>query len=692
MESDTRLLLEVIAGPDTGRRAACPDGIIGIGRDPRNDLVLSDARVAGRHGEIWLSDDSCVYVHLDKRCGSSVEQGPRILQLYDKGRCETPLEDGAQITILENVIAVHLERPPQESDRNASGDDETEQFFGIHVDTQEFLAWSGSLNSWGDAPGPVVVRTVDEPPELPPDDSKTQVIEDTLVFLEPGPKAQDSAAAGEGNGPASPAPVVEPALAEDIHTDCRAAQALLSQQLQLCEQLLRAGSFGSAVTKSLRGVLAMFPHAFCAAAFLSTAEGLVPWAVRFTPGTQQHSMASVFGRRQVTQVNEKAAPARIGREDLDAKLDADLCAGPSQSCLFVPLEGKADSLGVLAVAGRDSSHPLTDSDLERCARLAKSVACSLEKARKRASLEKLFEATLPLCARLAEAAEPARAGHAERVAASSLALAQAAREMLALSSDGLKCIHAAALLHELGRVGVPAELLHKTQRLGAAELAALGARFKLIAARWLSHRQKNLLQNLTKQARAPQQDVLERVVQEQDNLSWYLDQARSFLEHLAGCRRLSSAQRKKLKELGSVEIRLGPDESYRLLEPHERACLGQSGGFLSERERTLLARQRRWAVALLGKLPWPAALTRVPQLIAQLSCGTGKPAAQLSPESRVLAIAEGFDELLLSGHAPEQALGRLQRQAEDGKLDARLVALFTRQIQGRLAKKPAPQA
>ena len=44
--------VEVVAGPDKGKKVSTLEGLVRVGSDPANDLVLTDTTVSRRHFEI----------------------------------------------------------------------------------------------------------------------------------------------------------------------------------------------------------------------------------------------------------------------------------------------------------------------------------------------------------------------------------------------------------------------------------------------------------------------------------------------------------------------------------------------------------------------------------------------------------------------------------------------------------------
>lgn len=78
-------------------------------------------------------------------------------------------------------------------------------------------------------------------------------------------------------------------------------------------------------------------------------------------------------------------------------------------------------------------------------------------------------ATIDITARAVEAKDPYTAGHQRRVAELSTAIA----ERLGLPASAVDCVRVAATVHDLGKIGVPSEILNKPGRLSAEEFGRI---------------------------------------------------------------------------------------------------------------------------------------------------------------------------------------------------------------------------
>lgn len=150
----------------------------------------------------------------------------------------------------------------------------------------------------------------------------------------------------------------------------------------------------------------------------------------------------------------------------------------------LPLLEQHDLLGVVAVTA-PATHPIEADRLDAIRRLAERLALALADVQHVRHLAALSAGTLTAFARAIDANSPWTAGHSERVTAYALSIG----ERSGLTSDDLETLRCGGLLHDIGKIGIPPEILNKAapltmkereviQRhpaLGAEILAPIGA-------------------------------------------------------------------------------------------------------------------------------------------------------------------------------------------------------------------------
>ena len=81
-----------------------------IGRNPNNDIVLSNLAVSNYHGEIRHSADGTVYRDLQSTNGSVIRRGSKLLRL-DAQLHRIAIEDGDALLLgfLDKPVMVHIQ-------------------------------------------------------------------------------------------------------------------------------------------------------------------------------------------------------------------------------------------------------------------------------------------------------------------------------------------------------------------------------------------------------------------------------------------------------------------------------------------------------------------------------------------------------------------------------------------------------
>jgi putative nucleotidyltransferase with HDIG domain len=187
-------------------------------------------------------------------------------------------------------------------------------------------------------------------------------------------------------------------------------------------------------------------------------------------------------------------PFEFGPSDLDALharpeyLIIDAVQNPSsfistltdhglESFLILPVFLK-DKLKAVIAIGRSRTNIFSTEDVTQARQMADQVAVALSNSTLIEELGNLNWGTLKALARTVDAKSSWTAGHSTRVTNMALKIGAA----LGFSPDKLDDLHRAALLHDIGKVGVPAAILDKPGALDDDEYAlikkhpAIGAR------------------------------------------------------------------------------------------------------------------------------------------------------------------------------------------------------------------------
>ena len=132
--------------------------------------------------------------------------------------------------------------------------------------------------------------------------------------------------------------------------------------------------------------------------------------------------------------------------------------------VHLPMKSRGKLVGVLA-CGTEAPNVLDDEDVAVLQTLANLVATAFENAGALARMRELYLASVRALAAAVDARDPYTRSHSARVAA----LARGIAEQMQLSSDQVRRIQLGALLHDIGKIGVPDAILNKPGALSPDE-------------------------------------------------------------------------------------------------------------------------------------------------------------------------------------------------------------------------------
>lgn len=144
--------------------------------------------------------------------------------------------------------------------------------------------------------------------------------------------------------------------------------------------------------------------------------------------------------------------------------------------MLVPLKGERDLAGMLLLSKKISHTPYTNEERRLLQEVADNIAGNVESANKYASikqrhseLQQALDGVIHAVSSVVETRDPYTAGHQRRVAE----LARAIAREMGLPEWQVMGIHVAGLLHDVGKVAVPAEILSKPGKITPSEFAII---------------------------------------------------------------------------------------------------------------------------------------------------------------------------------------------------------------------------
>jgi PAS domain S-box-containing protein/putative nucleotidyltransferase with HDIG domain len=179
------------------------------------------------------------------------------------------------------------------------------------------------------------------------------------------------------------------------------------------------------------------------------------------PGYRQPTTAGILGhvvRTKRTYVTPDVTkdPYFVRGYEAERRTLSELC---------VPIKAGEQVIGVLDLQSREPD-AFSEADVDAAEAIARWISVVLENAKLYAQLKQALENTAVTLAGVVEIRDPYTAGHQRRVAALSAAIA----EEMGLPSERKEAVRLAALLHDLGKIAVPAEVLNKPGRLAELEM------------------------------------------------------------------------------------------------------------------------------------------------------------------------------------------------------------------------------
>jgi putative nucleotidyltransferase with HDIG domain len=144
--------------------------------------------------------------------------------------------------------------------------------------------------------------------------------------------------------------------------------------------------------------------------------------------------------------------------------------------LLVPLRNNGHLAGMLLVSGKVSGAPYTNEERRLLQTVSADVAANIDNAnlyanikQKHSDLEKAMNGVIHAVSLVVESRDPYTAGHQRRVAA----LARSIAREMKLTEWQAMGIHIAGLLHDVGKVAVPTEILSKPGKISQYEYSII---------------------------------------------------------------------------------------------------------------------------------------------------------------------------------------------------------------------------
>jgi len=167
-------------------------------------------------------------------------------------------------------------------------------------------------------------------------------------------------------------------------------------------------------------------------------------------------------------VAQKGKPLIVNQPERDARfykaMDG-ITNFKTRNLICVPVKVKKKVIGVLEAINKRDGADFDEEDLSLFASLANQVAIALDNSRLYQEQEEMFFQTAESLADAIEKRDPYTGGHTQRVTLYSLAIAR----YLPMSPIEKKWLKIAAVLHDIGKIGIEDQILKKPARLSPEE-------------------------------------------------------------------------------------------------------------------------------------------------------------------------------------------------------------------------------
>lgn len=143
--------------------------------------------------------------------------------------------------------------------------------------------------------------------------------------------------------------------------------------------------------------------------------------------------------------------------------------------VIIPVFVKNELNGILFVGGKLSEESYDHNDFNLLATLADEAGIAFENAKLYGDIKRTYFETVQALAQAIEASDEYTRGHSERVTKIAVEIAK----QLGLSRDKIDTLKFAGILHDIGKIGVVKEVLHKPGKLSDLEFALIKMHPKL---------------------------------------------------------------------------------------------------------------------------------------------------------------------------------------------------------------------
>jgi putative nucleotidyltransferase with HDIG domain len=189
--------------------------------------------------------------------------------------------------------------------------------------------------------------------------------------------------------------------------------------------------------------------------------GFAPAAIADFRGQHLEKLATLLMKENKPVLIVPDLPMPEGFEEILGKQDL--------SSIYMPLTVRGKGIGILFLGRAGAEHPFTLPDVELVSVLSGQAAAAIENARLYEKLQQSYLSTIVTLSAIAESKDFYTDKHMKDIAEYSVDIAR----KLGLPDADVENVRMAALLHDLGKVTVPDDILKKPGRLSEEEMEVI---------------------------------------------------------------------------------------------------------------------------------------------------------------------------------------------------------------------------
>ncbi len=368
----------------------------------------------------------------------------------------------------------------------------------------------------------------------------------------------------------------------------------------------------------------------------------------------------------------------------------------SVSMLAVPMRDHKDEIiGVIQLINAldaDGNPKPFSLDMQRLVlSLTSQAAVAISNSRFILQVKNLFESIVTYSAQAIDARSPHTAGHSDRVSELVLSLAHCINAEdngsfsdIVFNEEGLNELRIAALLHDIGKIGVRESVLDKSNKLTDDRLEAIENRFAFVR----RDMENDLKDRLLEDRSMSDAEIASLKTDNTAKLA-ILDEDLALIEKLNIPKYYTDEDEVQLRSIAEKTYRdINGDEQPFLTEYELTNLLVRKGNLTSD-ERKEIESHVVHTLKILEKIPFTEEFRNIPAIAAthhEMLNGSGYPkgltAEAIPLQARMLAIADIFDALTAKDRPYKPPLPLpvtikiLREEAGNGRLDTDLVELF----------------